>query len=1263
MVSLRKGSGSCSPKEAGPKWDEARKLQLKNRLQNQLANSAGSGSQVVFLGDTSSGKSTTINYVLGFPLMHHAPGIGTRRPCITTKTPLQDCKTVEFCCRFDGKDDLFTTNLSEVIGFIQDVNDCQAHPEWFPNHVPDPGENEAYVFDSRPVYLEMRGDFSSAQRIVDLPGLSRNSEQPLDIAKQYLENPRHTPVLVLATDHKESGQFPRLAKMMRNCPRAIVIQNFARETIRNERANLNYDEICRCLSRDDFGFFCVDFGNAPGSKHWERGVDQEEYLEGNRTVGEIQAAMEEHEAGCAGRLRATFGSHSGCEQFKFGLREVRETLHTHNVEDLDQKVLELGRHVQEKFDSDEALLRDAEKQLQKLQNPPEWAHLLAKIAKHLRCSLEGTLRLEGCGRTTEQEMAKLQSRLPKDKEAAWFDSVTDRDILRELAGAGLASQAALRGLPSWFRLLDELMGMLAYAPMRAITADDFANRLRGSIGKGVSGQLDCRYLDILVDYVLERCQRGREPASFIIADLLRTFCERLCDSLEVDVEASMEVLRREALQHNSEVRKFLALVYADSEANGIPNTPKVIKDTVDEFLGQATKTLKDIMGKSVRGVVEDLCKVRDGQDDSIPAWVRPVKSHHMNGQARTDCLDLAPRRNFSAGVLSGSVLSAAGVGVTLFSNAAAVEWIWIQQMAFKSVTYAVSGFFFHLSNKVRDLKWGDLLGHVPGCSWLRGGGVWPLSKVLAAPLPYRGTVSIVVLGLGIGTIVLGYRWGAHASTSQEVAFHRDLDTTVNAYNTINREIFRCATQSAPLHLMLHQGAHEEADIEVFRLLFPVHRELADAFAAEYAGMIQRLKDVEAAAAFRKGDKRQEEALRLVMKHFVNPDISTAELKEKMDFTEELRKSDVLWPLYSTVDEFSQAVEVEAKLELKRDARDTGSDRFFHQLKEKLVGEASWLRLCHEFMWVLVHPRMPAVSTDEFQNCLFSAGASIKAAPEEVVSKLTKRRLENLRTQEDTRIHWNDAFVDRMRFLLKRDLTIACRAAETQGLQTPRVEAAKRQVLNYAEDVVYKTMGHLDKRLDDLQPFDRTIQNGRVDLLSRVMRKDAFCPAGASRYGRAPLAPKFCLVRGACDSTSFMELAGAGEYYRSLTQEVSLDLDEVMKRQSKDNPPFGDCQLAGGEIHGVAMKIHKLVLADAVSYCRPRLRKMIAELVDEEALRVGLHRDEELNYMHFYGGLIEEKKKACELKRRRLSEMRRDLDEYTAFCEFHEARSTSASSGP
>eukprot|EP00927_Polykrikos_kofoidii_P032779 TRINITY_DN27811_c1_g1_i1.p1 TRINITY_DN27811_c1_g1~~TRINITY_DN27811_c1_g1_i1.p1 ORF type:complete len:752 (+),score=134.20 TRINITY_DN27811_c1_g1_i1:236-2257(+) len=662
---------------------------------------------------------------------------------------------------------------------------------------------------------------------------------------------------------------------------------------------------------------------------------------------------------------------------------------------------------------------------------------------------------------------------------------------------------------------------------------------------------------------------------------------------------------------------------------------------IDELFEQATKTIILIMKTRLQEVIDDLCQLDEAQNDAVPKWIRPVKAYHMNGQCPTDTFALAPKFKFPSRI----VFVSAGAAVT------AVCW-----------SLAQSSMTAHLD-------------FMPSVSLL----ACNFTKVVRDNVDFSILVSAMFVLLAIILLTLALVSILHGLAHQDdlIAIHDPKKsrggTTVNAHSRVNRNIFESATRCSDLCTVMNQRDNEVADVEVFRLLFPLHRELAEAFAAEYKGMIQRLKAVEDVVKW--ADQPMQKAVRWLMTNLFDSDASDA--TEKCNISEELNGSKCLWPMYSDSNDFISVVKTHAK-EMKRISKQGSiSERFFDQVDESLLGEASWVRLCHEFIWVLIHLRMPLVSSDELHNCRCSAGTSVWASPEEVVNKLVNRRLtgdvlqhalpqerDAKRTDPDTgypacdrrrqktntlmSLRHFQVFAERMHFLLERDLRIAMNAdgsarvrgdKRVESIDLNAVRGAHEWLLHHFDGIVQQVVWRLSKRLEDLQPWDRTMQNGRVDLTSKKMHR-------AHDERQTP-----CLVHGQCNGTRFMQSTRAGEFYIALTSEINLTLD-YSNMSSGSTSPWGDVDLASEDVHNTALKIHKVVLADAIFYFRPRLRKVMAAMVDEETLRVGLHFDPELNYLRFYARPIDEKRRACAVLQEQAELLRLDLKDLANFRDCH-----------
>ena len=87
--------------------------------------------------------------------------------------------------------------------------------------------NIDWVFDDEPIYVQMKHKgFKYGLRLIDLPGLTRQCEGPMEIAKMYIQ-PGNVAILVIGKDNPNNGGFPMLAQRMSQCSQVLFIQNFA----------------------------------------------------------------------------------------------------------------------------------------------------------------------------------------------------------------------------------------------------------------------------------------------------------------------------------------------------------------------------------------------------------------------------------------------------------------------------------------------------------------------------------------------------------------------------------------------------------------------------------------------------------------------------------------------------------------------------------------------------------------------------------------------------------------------------------------------------------------------------------------------------------------------------------------------------------------------------------------------------------------------------------------------------------------------------
>lgn len=232
----------------------------------------------------------------------------------------------------------------------------------------------------------------------------------------------------------------------------------------------------------------------------------------------------------------------------------------------------------------------------------------------------------------------------------------------------------------------------------------------------------------------------------------------------------------------------------------------------------------------------------------------------------------------------------------------------------------------------------------------------------------------------------------------------------------------------------------------------------------------------------------------------------------------------LWPLYETPDKYCNAVKEMATSYSRHDVGKTCRDNFFDQITSKLIGELSWRRLCHEFVWVLLNVRMVPVSEDEIENCSSSSRATFdKAAPEDIVWKLVKHR--HCRTTKRS----IDIFIKRMLMLLERDIEVAMRMADIR--ETHKKKAMTDALLGHIEFVSRSVTDQIECRLDDMeQRFALSFRNGRVDLINQKLWPDSQDGSTSGRVDRPIIVDR---------SAGGLELKSSLPFYIALTTECPL----------------------------------------------------------------------------------------------------------------------------
>ena len=66
-------------------------------------------------------------------------------------------------------------------------------------------------------------------------------------------------------------------------------------------------------------------------------------------------------------------------------------------------------------------------ELSRSRHPPEWARLMAQVAKHVQLCSDGTLELPGVGESLDQEQQRLRQS-QKDQKTVWISEEVDAEM-------------------------------------------------------------------------------------------------------------------------------------------------------------------------------------------------------------------------------------------------------------------------------------------------------------------------------------------------------------------------------------------------------------------------------------------------------------------------------------------------------------------------------------------------------------------------------------------------------------------------------------------------------------------------------------------------------------------------------------------------------------------------------------------------------------------------------------------------------------------
>jgi len=208
-------------------------------------------------------------------------------------------------------------------------------------------------------------------------------------------------------------------------------------------------------------------------------------------------------------------------------------------------------------------------------------------------------------------------------------------------------------------------------------------------------------------------------------------------------------------------------------------------------------------------------------------------------------------------------------------------------------------------------------------------------------------------------------------------------------------------------------------------------------------------------------------------------------------------------------------------------------------------------------------------------------------------------------------------------------------------------------------VISGTLRALQEKFDGLFPVDFAILNGRFPLNAQKLRRQHFELQDDGRSVRQRDA--YQEIRDMWQTARYKQMQNVvispsdgkspGTIQLSVDGTISAyeNLQEQRERVEQIfnlpclHPPAEN--YAGGAFQELCLKFFKGIHVDAIHFCRPRLKAMMARLYQEEHLRRALQESPALDYLKDFGGHILEKQKLrMESLRCKLSAMQQTLRE-------------------
>jgi len=1234
-------------------------IQKKNLLVNALGSE---GQQIVVVGDTSTGKSTTINFLLGYPINFEARGIGTRRPCVISQEADPNSDVVTYSIKFNKAKEAInevTTDMERVRTCVTHANDPVAKPHYFDQLEEDPSTDLNGVFDFMPIFVTMRHkDFKYGLRLIDLPGLVRKYEGPMEIAKKYIK-PGNIVILVMGKGNPANGGFPDLAERMVESEEVLFVQNFATDVLGSGDAELNFETIKKKYMAMAAGgnkrageiasglqFYMLDVGYPKSQEfmdrgQWKEGRDQANWGElAERGCEVVQKAMYDHAEARATLLRQQFAADFAKYGFGAGVSDILNKIVAFSFSSIEQKIVEYRKRCMEMIEEQEGKYAALSDKCKTLDNPREWQAVLSKAAATVSEFLDTTIAIpvedpDGslrdvvtCLKTVDQEINLPDDWEPEHEKEfgrhrkCWFTDDIDKkiyDIICE--NAGFEKDKELACLRSWYRVLDELIAFLAFAPMPYVELHEKVQRMSRIEMDAASDSTNKLHAMVELVAALD----GKDGKYTGIRSLILQFTRRVIRLAQRDLRNGLTMFRQD--KHNA-IGEFLDLV-GDNTVESKTELCNKIEEIILEHMRktfqetitgtweytQDGKIAENVFGQPIKKAMSGLCVRRDpnvAQDEEAgpPWWLLPFKGHYFNGQIPWKDLRLGP--DFVDGPPTALKSGAPSLDDPLLSSE-------IDDAMSLNASNYINLKIFQLCTTMYDIE----------------------TSIKAPELDY----SLEVMKL------LKAMQGEVASfwSSSKIRVLQDIK---------NKDLIKDFFDKAL-----------KADLKAEGLVIELQnfedwsKSLLGSNQAVEA-TIDGFSEIVSQRDFFKTTKQEIEE-------------AAAELQRKdRNLYKSLPTEELAWPGLSTND-YAKVISS------AQSTRASARDRFPTNAGTPLVGDAAFRRLADEFAFVILQLSMKPVSASELAMAKASRGQQIVESPQEIITKLVCHRLQS--------IGQNAGIIFKYRFLwlysrmadkgLSMFLDKKSRGA-TGGGGLPNIGALKgadwikKKFGEYCEKVVDDLRGKLAKKFDELTPFDWTTLNGRFpfggqrpvcpSMHYRVkpgatptqLSYEKVEPALAAkeihafydqalRYQWPDLnepEPQFFLVKDAeQDNRMSLDEKTNQEAFRTLDGSRCEDeITQAMLAGDAD-PPAGKDDLAGGVFHEMALRVHKSMVASAIDFCKPKLKNMMSQVYREENLREALVRSPKLKFKDKYGDLVRKMKKELGDTDARRKELQETID--------------------